>query len=118
MTNDMNNDAVNHELSIDDLDAVAGGFWKELGGAILAGGVTGGLGGAAVGGVGAVPGAIGGGSARFARFRGELISPSMRGPGSRASHFSAARRAYRTPHRSVHRIPFPRFSQRASTEQG
>ena len=61
MTNDMNNDAVNHELSIDDLDAVAGGFWKELGGAILAGGVTGGLGGAAVGGVGAVPGAIGGG---------------------------------------------------------
>jgi hypothetical protein len=55
-----NNDAANHELSIDDLDAVAGGFWKELGGAVVAGGVTGGLGGAAVGGIGAVPGAIGG----------------------------------------------------------
>lgn len=61
MTNDVNNTAANRELSIDDLDAVAGGFWKELGSAIVAGGVTGGLGGAAVGGIGAVPGAIGGG---------------------------------------------------------
>jgi hypothetical protein len=60
MNNDVKNNAANHELSIDDLDAVAGGFWKELGGAILGGGVTGGLGGAAVGGIGAVPGAIGG----------------------------------------------------------
>ena len=60
----MNNDitpAIGNELSIEDLDAVAGGFWKELAGAITAGAATGGLGGAAVGGVGAVPGAIGGG---------------------------------------------------------
>jgi hypothetical protein len=60
MTNVTNNDPVNHELSIDDLDAVAGGFWKQLAGAVLAGGATGGMGGAAVGGIGAVPGAIGG----------------------------------------------------------
>jgi hypothetical protein len=54
-------DVITHELSLDELDNVAGGFWKELGAAIVAGGVTGGIGGAAVGGVGAVPGAIGGG---------------------------------------------------------
>jgi len=54
-------DVNNHELSLDELDNVEGGFWKELGGAILAGAATGGLGGSVVGGVGAVPGAIGGG---------------------------------------------------------
>ena len=61
MTNHVNNNAATRELSIADLGAMAGGFWKELGGAMLAGGVAGGLGGAAVGGIGAVPGAIGGG---------------------------------------------------------
>ena len=45
MTNDTNNNAANHELSIDELDAAAGGFWKELGVAMGAGGVTGGMGG-------------------------------------------------------------------------
>jgi len=60
MTN-VPNDVTNHELSLDELDNVAGGFWKELGAAIGAGAVTGGLGGSVVGGVGAVPGAIGGG---------------------------------------------------------
>jgi hypothetical protein len=54
-------DVTTHELSLDELDDVAGGFWKELGAAIVAGAATGGIGGAAVGGVGAVPGAIGGG---------------------------------------------------------
>ena len=63
MTRGMNDDAATRELSIEELDAVAGGKWswgdfaKALGG----GAVTGGMGGAAVGGVGAVPGAIGGG---------------------------------------------------------
>ena len=60
MTNGMQ-DVTNHELSLDELDHVDGGFWKELAEAVGAGAVTGGLGGAAVGGVGAVPGAIGGG---------------------------------------------------------
>ncbi|MBR1271647.1 hypothetical protein JQ629_29600 [Bradyrhizobium sp. AUGA SZCCT0222] len=60
MTDVTKNDAVNHELSIDELDAAAGGFWKELAVAVGAGGVTGGMGGAAVGGIGAIPGAIGG----------------------------------------------------------
>ena len=55
------NDAATHELSLDELDNAAGGFWKELGAAIGAGATTGGLGGSVVGGVGAVPGAIGGG---------------------------------------------------------
>lgn len=60
MTND---DRVTHELSIEELDTVAGGdfSWKGFVGAIGAGAVTGGLGGAAAGGLGAGPGAVGGG---------------------------------------------------------
>jgi len=61
MTDATNNDAASHELSIGELDSVAGGFWKELGEAMFGGAVAGGAGGLAVGGVGAVPGAIGGG---------------------------------------------------------
>ena len=63
MTRNMNDNSATRELSIDELDVVAGGKWswgdfaKALGG----GTVTGGMGGAAVGGVGAIPGAIGGG---------------------------------------------------------
>ena len=61
---DMKNDAaMSQELSIDDLDQIAGGkfSWRGLLGAVVGGGTTGGLGGAAVGGIGAGPGAIGGG---------------------------------------------------------
>jgi hypothetical protein len=54
-------DVTKHELSLDELDNVDGGFWKELGAAIAGGAATGALGGAVVGGVGAGPGAIGGG---------------------------------------------------------
>lgn len=63
MTRNVNDNSATRELSIDELDAVAGGKWswgdfaKALGG----GTVMGGMGGAAVGGIGAVPGAIGGG---------------------------------------------------------
>ena len=60
MTNGVKNEVAN-ELSIEELDAAAGGFWRELGGYMAAGAATGGLGGSVVGGVGAVPGAIGGG---------------------------------------------------------
>jgi hypothetical protein len=59
----MNNDnAAPQELSMEDLDAVAGGkfSWKGFVGAVLGGGATGGMGGAAVGGIGAAPGALGG----------------------------------------------------------
>ncbi len=52
MTNVVKNEVAAQELSIEELDAAAGGFWKELGVAMGAGGVTGGLGGAAVGGIG------------------------------------------------------------------
>ncbi len=63
MTHATNNDAATHELSIDELDAVAGGKWSwgDFAKAVGAGAATGGLGGAAAGGVGAGPGAIGGG---------------------------------------------------------
>jgi hypothetical protein len=63
MTTSMNDNAMNRELSIDELDAVAGGDWSwgDLGKAMAAGAVTGGLGGSVVGGVGAGPGALGGG---------------------------------------------------------
>ena len=59
MTNDVNNHAANHELSIDDLDTVDGGFWVEFARAVLVGAYVGGRGGApdAVG--GAVVGGIG-----------------------------------------------------------
>jgi hypothetical protein len=58
-----NDDQMSQELSIEDLDAVAAGkfSWRGLLGAVIGGGATGGLGGAAVGGIGAGPGAIGGG---------------------------------------------------------
>jgi hypothetical protein len=58
-----NDDAAPLELSIEDLDSVAGGKFSIRGlmGSILAGGVTGGMGGAAIGGIGAGPGAVGGG---------------------------------------------------------
>jgi hypothetical protein len=60
--NSMNDDAATCELSIEELDAVAGGWsWKDFGVAVGAGAVTGGLSGAAAGGVGAGPGAVGGG---------------------------------------------------------
>jgi hypothetical protein len=63
MTHATNDDAAPHELSIEELDSVAGGkfSWRALLGSIVAGGATGGLGGAAVGGIGAGPGALGGG---------------------------------------------------------
>jgi len=64
MTHATNNDAAGHELSIDELDLVAGGDWSwgDFAKAVGAGAVTGGAGGAAAtGGPGAVPGAIGGG---------------------------------------------------------
>jgi hypothetical protein len=63
MTNLTNDCAALRELSIEELDEVAGGKWSwgDFTKAIGVGTVTGGLGGAAVGGVGAVPGAIGGG---------------------------------------------------------
>jgi hypothetical protein len=52
-----------HEISIDDLDSIAGGkwSWKKFFGAVAGGAATGGAGGLAAGGVGAGPGAIGGG---------------------------------------------------------
>jgi hypothetical protein len=58
-----NDDAAPRELSIEELDSVAGGefSWRGLAGAVVAGGATGGLAGAAVGGIGAGPGALGGG---------------------------------------------------------
>ena len=63
MTQATNNDATPHELSMEELDSVEGGAfsWRALLGAMAAGGVTGGMGGAAIGGIGAGPGAIGGG---------------------------------------------------------
>ncbi|WP_143278281.1 Blp family class II bacteriocin [Bradyrhizobium sp. UFLA03-84] len=63
MTRSTNDSAATRELSIDELDAVAGGKWSwgDFAKSLLGGGVTGGMGGAAVGGIGAVPGAIGGG---------------------------------------------------------
>ena len=63
MTLATNDDAALRELSMDELDAVAGGAWswKKFVGAIVGGAVTGGMGGAAAGGVGAGPGALGGG---------------------------------------------------------
>jgi hypothetical protein len=63
MTFPTNNGLADPELSIEELDAIAAGTfsWRSLLGAIVAGGTTGGLGGAAVGGIGAGPGAIGGG---------------------------------------------------------
>ena len=63
MTHTTNDNAAPHELSLEELDSVDGGTfsWRALLGAVTAGGVTGGLGGAAVGGIGAAPGAVGGG---------------------------------------------------------
>jgi hypothetical protein len=63
MTNLNNDDATSQELSLEQLDSVDGGAfsWRGFLGAVAAGGVTGGLGGAAVGGIGAAPGALGGG---------------------------------------------------------
>jgi len=57
------NDAANRELSIEELDSVAGGKWSwgDFAKAVGAGALTGGAGGAAAGGVGAGPGALGGG---------------------------------------------------------
>jgi hypothetical protein len=69
-TNDVSakqDDFANRELSIEELDAIAAGkvTWGEFGGAVLAGAATGGFGGAAagaaIGGIGAGPGALFGG---------------------------------------------------------
>jgi hypothetical protein len=69
-TNDVlakRDDFANRELSIEELDAIAAGkiTWGDFGGAVLAGGAVGALGGAAagapIGGVGAGPGALFGG---------------------------------------------------------
>jgi hypothetical protein len=63
MTLPTNDDLLNRELTIEELEEIAAGrfSWGGLLGAIVAGGTTGGLGGAAVGGIGAGPGAVGGG---------------------------------------------------------
>lgn len=63
MTHATNDDAATRELSIEELDSVAGGdfSWRGLVGAIAGGAGAGGAGGLAVGGVGAGPGALGGG---------------------------------------------------------
>jgi hypothetical protein len=63
MTNPTNDCAALRELSIEELDEVAGGKWSwgDFAKAIGAGAVTGGMAGAAAGGVGAGPGALGGG---------------------------------------------------------
>ncbi|GAB1717115.1 MAG: hypothetical protein NTAFB05_21570 [Nitrobacter sp.] len=64
MTHDMNDNAAIRQLSIDELDSVAGAefSWGGLVGSIAAGAVTGAAGGAAAtGGPGAAPGALGGG---------------------------------------------------------
>lgn len=59
---DRNSDAATYQLSIDELDLVAGaGFWGDLGKAVAAGAATGGLAGAAGGPGGAAGGAVGGG---------------------------------------------------------
>jgi uncharacterized protein YcfJ len=58
-----NNDTVTHELSIEELDSVAGGdfSWKGFVGAVAGGAAAGGLGGAAGGPAGAGAGALSGG---------------------------------------------------------
>lgn len=58
-----NDDTEMRELSIDELDAVAGGkwSWRKFVGSIVGGAATGAAAGAAAGGVGAGPGAVGGG---------------------------------------------------------
>ena len=58
-----NNDTVTHELSIEELDSVAGGdfSWKGFVGAVAGGAADGGLGGAAGGPAGAGAGALSGG---------------------------------------------------------
>ncbi|MGY3534459.1 hypothetical protein [Bradyrhizobium sp. USDA 4452] len=63
MMRNKNDNATTRELSIDELDAVAGGKWSwgDFAKAVAGGAVTGGMGGAAAGGVGAGPGAVGGG---------------------------------------------------------
>jgi hypothetical protein len=62
MTHATNDDATTCELSLEELDSVAGGFtWGGLLKALGGGAITGGLGGAAIGGIGAAPGAVGGG---------------------------------------------------------
>ncbi|OJU30622.1 MAG: hypothetical protein BGN91_14870 [Nitrobacter sp. 62-13] len=64
MIHDTNDNAAIRELSIEELDSVAGAkfSWGDLVGAMAAGAATGAAGGAAAtGGPGAVPGAIGGG---------------------------------------------------------
>lgn len=62
MTHATNDDAATRELSIDELDLVAGGWsWGDFAKAVGAGAAGGGLAGAAAGGVGAAPGALGGG---------------------------------------------------------
>jgi hypothetical protein len=63
MTHMMNQDVTPQELSIEELDAVAGGdfSWKGLVGAIAGGAAAGGVGGLAGGPVGAGTGAVGGG---------------------------------------------------------
>ena len=49
------------EMNACEMMEIDGGFtWRGLAGSMVAGGVTGGLGGAAIGGIGAVPGAVGG----------------------------------------------------------
>jgi len=62
MNDNLNNGAATHQLSLDELDLVAGGFsFGDLGKAVAAGAVTGGLGGAVGGPGGAAGGALGGG---------------------------------------------------------
>jgi hypothetical protein len=65
MTLETNDNTVIPELSMDELDSVAGGrfSWRGLLGAFLGGAATGAAGGAVAGGVGAGPGALGGGLA-------------------------------------------------------
>jgi hypothetical protein len=64
MTHDTNGNAAIRELSIEELDSIAGAkfSWGDLVGAMAAGAATGAAGGAAAtGGPGAAPGALGGG---------------------------------------------------------
>ncbi len=63
MTPATNDDAATRELSIQELDSIAGGKWSwgDFAKALGAGAATGGMAGAAAGGVGAGPGALGGG---------------------------------------------------------
>lgn len=63
MTLHANEFSVTRELSIEELDDVAGGrfSWGGLLKAVVGGGATGAMGGSLAGGIGAGPGAVGGG---------------------------------------------------------